>query len=169
MNSTNNNENILKNAKIELNHLKEIKNFRRTRNEIENLIDELKFKSKSINWKYLENISMNNNELPFISEIEVYCKIFALDVINEKFRKYDKLLINNIKSLIDDYKAANDAAEALIQMNSLSLTMENYTDDNDNSESDVDEGFPLTRTHGRIIQGKATPIPEKRYNLRPRK
>jgi len=153
----NNNEIELQHAKIEIDHFKKIKTFRTLKNEIETLIDELKNKSKSVHWKYLEEICEENKQE------RIYHRIFALDSIIEKFNDYDKLLIKNIENIIEEHKTVREAANTLCEINSLSLTMKKYDSDSQSNTTE-DEGFPLVRTHGR-----ATPFPKKRYNLRPRK
>lgn len=153
----------LEHAKIELDHFKKIKAFRTLKNEIETIINELKSKSKSVNWKYLEEICEENKQYKYISEIETYHKIFYLDFIIQKFNDYDKLLIKNIENIIEEHKSAREVAKTLCEMNSLDLTLKNYDSDSESNTTE-DEGFPLVRTHGR-----ATPLPKKHYNLRPRK
>ena len=165
INSSSSHEIGVQHVKIEHDHLKEIETFRNIKNEIETLIYELKNKSKSINWKYLEETSDKNGGYLYlmISEIETYHKIFALDFITEKFNQYYILLIKNIENIVEEHKSARQAAKTLCEINSLELTMENYDSVSQNNE-DEDEGFHLIRTNGR-----ATPVPKKRYNLRPRK
>ena len=153
----------LEHAKIEVNHLKEIKIFRILKSEIETLIDELKNKSKSINWKYLEEIYMKNDSCACISDIETYHKIFALDFIKEKLKNYDKILIKNIENIVEEHQTTLETSETLCEMNSLNLTMKNYDSDSLSDETE-DEGYPLIRTHGRT-----TLVHKKRYNLRSHK
>jgi hypothetical protein len=162
----------LKKANEEIFHLKKLKEFREKSSEINNLIKQLNYKTKSLDWDYIEyNISDTFIEEKPKMYIQVIPFLESLDVITQSLNAYDTELTKNIISLvrpipitasakerarIEIIRKENMAIKTLCEMNMLDETMKNYeSEDDDADEADEgDEGYPLVRTC--------------KYNLRPR-